>query len=111
MDAVEPGDPCRDCGACCQTLRVSFYHGELDTQPNGFVPADLAVQLGPFRACMKGTQWGGGRCLALTEDKRCSIYEHRPTPCRDFPAIVDGALNPKCLELRKSCGIRQENPG
>ncbi len=106
-DMTEDDSPCAGCGACCRYFRVSFYHGELDTQPGGYVPADLTVPITPFRACMKGTEAGNGACAALQADMRCGIYAQRPSVCREFPAIMpdDGSLNPECLRLRKLLGI------
>jgi len=99
---IDIDDPCRGCGVCCQHFRISFYQGELDSQPGGFVPAELVSRLTPFLVCMKGTEAGDGRCIALRPDRRCGIYEKRPTPCRDFPALMaDGSRNPECLRLRE----------
>jgi Fe-S-cluster containining protein len=110
-DMTGTDNPCFGCGACCRHFRVSFYHGELDTQPGGYVPSDMTVQLTPFRACMKGTESGGGRCIALQEDTRCSIYQNRPSVCREFPAFMpDGAMNPHCLLLRARLGIGVSPP-
>jgi len=63
--ADDERNPCLSCGACCQHFRVSSYQGELSTNLGGTVPADLAVSVTPFTACMKGTETGGGRCVAL----------------------------------------------
>jgi uncharacterized protein len=105
-DMTGTDNPCSGCGVCCRHFRVSFYHGELDTQPDGYVPAEMAIQLTPFRACMKGTEAGSGRCIALQEDTRCGIYAQRPSVCREFPALMpDGAMNPECLVLRARFGI------
>lgn len=99
-------NPCAGCGACCRHFRISFYHGELDSQPGGYVPAGLCVPLTPFRACMKGTETGSGRCISLQDDMRCGIYAQRPSVCREFPAFMeDGSLNPDCLRLRALFGI------
>ena len=99
-------NPCLDCGACCQYFRVSFYQGELDTQPGGYVPVELTVQLTPFRVCMKGTEVGAGRCVAFQDDGRCAMYEQRPTTCCEFPAFLeDGSPNPECGRLRALLGI------
>lgn len=107
-DMPEAGNnPCFDCGACCRHFRVSFYHGELDSQPGGYVPAQLAVQITPFRACMKGTESGKGQCVAQQPDGRCAIYDHRPSVCREFPVFMaDGTMNPDCLRLRATYGIK-----
>lgn len=101
-DMAGSGDPCVGCGCCCKFFRVSFYHGELDTQPGGYVPEALTASVTPFRACMKGTESGEGRCIALQADNRCSIYEKRPSVCREFPALLeDGSLNPECVRLKR----------
>lgn len=97
---------CRNCAACCRFFRVSFYHGELDSQPGGTVPHALATPVTPHLACMKGTEHGGSRCVALTSDNGCAIYERRPTTCREFLAFLpDGQPNPECRRLRKRLGI------
>lgn len=101
-------NPCFACGACCRYPRVSFYHGELDTQPGGSVPADLTVPITPFRVAMKGTEAGRGRCIALDDDNRCTIYARRSSVCREFPAFLDdGSPNPECSRLRQCLGIAE----
>jgi len=103
--------PCNDCGACCRHFRVSFYQGELDSFPGGFVPAEMSSPVTPFLVCMQGTEQGGGRCIALQPDNRCAIYDKRPTPCREFPVYMeDGSLNPQCLRLRAQFGIGMPEP-
>jgi len=105
-DMTGTENPCFGCGACCRHFRVSFYQGELDTQPGGHVPADLVTPVTPFRVCMKGTESGLGSCIALQADTRCGIYENRPSVCREFPVIMpDGSLNPECVRLRALYGI------
>lgn len=105
-DMTGAENPCIGCGACCRHFRVSFYCGELDTQPGGHVPADMTLQITPFRACMKGTESGHGRCMALQNDGLCGIYALRPSVCREFPVYMeDGAMNPDCLRLRAVYGI------
>jgi len=106
VDTTGEGNPCFGCGACCRHFRVSFYHGELDTQPGGHVPADMTTSITPFRACMKGTESGQGKCIALQDDARCGIYEDRPSVCREFQAVMpDGTLNPECVKLQWRYGI------
>lgn len=100
-DLPEAGNPCFNCTACCRWFRVSFYQGELDSQPGGWVPAGLTTPVTPFVVCMRGTEQGHGRCAALGEDGRCGIYAQRPSPCREFPAFLDdGRPNPECERLR-----------
>ncbi|WP_119065587.1 YkgJ family cysteine cluster protein [Aggregatilinea lenta] len=81
-------NPCLTCGACCAHFRVSFYWGEADPAQGGTVPPDLTEDLTDFRRCMKGTDQKHPRCAALLGEigssVRCTIYEGRPSPCREF---------------------------
>lgn len=104
-------NPCLSCGACCAHFRVSFYFGELQGQPGGWVPLELTSKVNDFRAAMKGTEAGNGRRVALRGDVgkpgvHCAIYQERPTPCREFEAwLPDGTPNPDCQRLREARGL------
>ncbi|MEZ2720817.1 YkgJ family cysteine cluster protein [Paenalcaligenes hominis] len=110
-DNPSNANPCLSCGACCAHFRVSFYSGELKGPTGGLVPAELTTQIGPLRACMKGTELGQGRCIALRGELgkpgvHCTIYENRPSPCREFNVLDDqGMMNPDCLRLRYQLGL------
>jgi len=91
---------------CCQHFRVSFYHGEIEGNGAGTVPAELTTKINAHLACMKGTEKGGAPCVALRhtqeEGWRCSIYEKRPSPCREFNILnEDGTPNPDCVKLQE----------
>lgn len=85
---MPPINPCLLCGACCAYFRVSFYWLETDSSLENPVPADLAENLPPQRMCMKGTNQLHPRCVALIgevgEATACTIYNNRPSPCREF---------------------------
>jgi uncharacterized protein len=110
--ADDDGNPCLSCGACCQHFRVSMYMGEVAGSPGGSVPGELVSTLNAVMVCMKGTEAGHGRCIALrgTIGKpgiRCDIYALRPTPCREYRVWSrDGTPNPDCQRLRKAIGLR-----
>lgn len=103
-------NPCLTCGACCNYFRISFYHGELEGGLGGFVPNERANKLNDFFAVMKGSECGG-RCNALIgeigKEISCAIYSNRPTPCREFPVIVDGKINPECNKARIKNGLKE----
>lgn len=116
--SIDTSNPCFECGQCCQKLRVSFYHGEIATNSSdvadhlsmGTVPPEFTVQLTPYLACMRGTETGKQGCIALSHDAkegyRCTIYDQRPSPCRDFNIFEeDGSLNPLCDKLRRAAGL------
>lgn len=111
-----PDNPCTACGACCAHFRVSFYCGELAGGSGGFVPTHLASKLNNVIACMKGTEAGNGRCVALVgklgkNGISCSTYPNRPTPCREFAVwLKDGTPNPDCQRLRAQIGLPPLHP-
>jgi hypothetical protein len=104
-------NPCISCGACCAYYRVSFYCGELEDGSGGTVPAALTTQVAPMISCMKGTETGHGRCVALVGELgrpgiACRIYERRPSTCREFDNwLPDGTPNPECQRLRARLGL------
>jgi len=104
------GNPCQSCGACCAHFRVSFYWGEADDAPGGQVPAALTQQVHAHLRCMKGTGDNPPRCVCLNgevgKQVACTIYEVRPTPCREFNVFEDdGTVNERCLRLRRQIGL------
>ena len=95
---------------CCTHFRLSFYWGETDAAPGGFVPAEMTERVNHHLSCMKGSKRQPRRCSALAgtvgEGVAGTIDDRRPTPCREFPAYFDdGAPNPKCDALRATIGL------
>ena len=104
-------NPCLSCGACCQHFRISMYVGEIASHPGGTVPDELVSKINPVMACMKGTEAGNGRCIALRGEVGkpgigCNIYADRPSPCREYRVWMDdGTPNPDCQRLRARIGL------
>lgn len=110
-----PENPCQSCGACCASFRVSFYWGETDDAPGGFVPAQLTEAVAPLLRCMKGTSTQPVRCIALQgevgKQVACGIYAGRPSPCREFNMVEpDGSPNPRCVALRAQLMLNWPTP-
>ena len=98
-----PVHPCLRCGACCQNYRVEFSVYELQSM-GGAVPDTMAHEVTGNRWRMNGTQQHPARCVALQDLGNgcmgCTIYEHRPRPCRDFPFASHD-----CGETRQKFGL------
>ena len=101
-------NPCMTCGACCANFRVSFYWGETDAAAFGTVPQQLTQKINHQRVCMSGTNQKQPRCVALVgeigQEVSCTIYQQRPSPCRDFGINQDG-VNPDCDKARARYGL------
>lgn len=96
-EAVFGADECGRCGACCREGfdLVVVGEGELLRHPELVSESSLGRVL--YRP--------GGRCVALGEGQpgaayRCSIYDERPSSCRDFELAGDA-----CLLARRRVGL------
>lgn len=104
---------CTRCGACCATYPVIFSRQELDSEAGGWVPAALAEHHELFGRCahMRGTRdHQPRRCVALRGtigvDVGCTIYEQRPSPCREFAPEADaGHADARCGDARRLHGL------
>ena len=115
-DVFWVNNPCRSCGACCAYYRVSFYWGEVDKAPGGYVPSEMTKPEPPFYHVMKGTDRNPPRCIALEGEVghsvRCAIYERRPSPCHDFGVhwehgriLIDEEDLRRCNQARLAWGL------
>ena len=108
--------PCLTCGACCAKFRVSFYWREIDSEENlDGVPMELTEFHSPTFSYMKGTGQKNPRCICLDgvlgKKVACTIYEKRPTPCREFTASYEnGIQNTRCDDARAQIGLPALRP-
>ena len=104
---TSPALDCRDCGACCVNLPTNRalgfkYWVEIADGDEILDHAELVTKHVVYDA--DGVPHlrivGDGRCNALRgvvgHDVWCSIYEHRPSPCRE---VQPGDAN--CLRYRR----------
>ena len=108
-------NPCLSCGACCAFYRASFYWSEAEGYTAGGVPLKMTKKLDDFRLMMIGTGGSAPRCIALLGDigrsVRCSIYERRPSICREFePSWQNNTPNPRCDKARLAWGLQPLKP-
>jgi Fe-S-cluster containining protein len=108
-------NPCVGCGACCAHFRVQFYWREGESGAESGRPpvrTELYEDLDSRYRCMKGTNdKHHPKCAGLKgrigRDASCSVYQERPTPCREFTAsFADGKKNLRCDEARGAHGLR-----
>ncbi len=88
---------------------MSFYWGEANDAPGGWVPVAVTEQLNRHLRCMRGTNCAAPRCDQLEGDipgALCRIYPQRPGTCRDMqPYLADGSVNPQCTRARANYGL------
>jgi Fe-S-cluster containining protein len=108
-------DRCVECGACCACYRVSFHWSETEAFMGGVTPVESTRKVGPHRVAMLGTERAKPRCNSLEgrigTNVRCTIYERRPSPCREFQqSWVDGLRNERCDAARAAHGLPPLEP-
>jgi len=105
-------NPCLECGACCAYFRVSFHWIETVEKK---IPDSFLEFIGANRLCMKGTNERPPRCHCLKGDVGtevlCTIYEQRPSPCRDFMFSTMELPNEACDRARELFGLPSLNTG
>jgi Fe-S-cluster containining protein len=102
--------PCRSCGACCATYRVTMPRSELDSAPGGRVPTRLTEAYTATTACMREHPDVPGRCIALAGSigtaVNCAIYAQRPDACSEFaPLALLGLEDESCTAARRRHGL------
>ena len=91
-------------------LRVDFHIADLETSPGGCVPVALTVPVTGTLVRMRGTDDGPPRCIALEGEVgravRCTIYDRRPGPCRDFAPFAALSIGDEgCARARRRHGM------
>lgn len=79
---------CTQCANCCRSLDVYLTPGDAERLSQA-VLIPLSEIIDHPRAETEG-EWGVFKqqpCAFLNE-KLCSVYEHRPTSCREYPAFT-----------------------
>lgn len=98
---------CQSCGACCATFRVDFHPVELAGGAFAWgdgVPVAMTMPVTPAIVRLCGTDASPPRCVALAgelgQSVACTIYDARPSPCREFEAG-----HPACNRARQRHGL------
>lgn len=109
-DEMVTSNPCMSCGACCIAFRASFYWAEGDDSMKGSIPVHLTVNMNAFQRAMRRTNSHDQHCIALSgtpgQKVICTIYEHRPSVCRNFESSWKlGIHNPRCNKARAIFGL------
>ena len=82
---------CKECGNCCRNLDVQLGEDDLERLANGIhvpiaeIRENVLIQasddpdiVGIFKA----------KPCSFLKGNLCSVYEHRPTSCRDYPQFT-----------------------
>lgn len=116
---------CTGCGNCCRDTVVCLTDADIQRivaatgkSPGEFVRffgeeevemdkrSPLWVRFDGGRAIM-ALRWAAGHCIFLDDDNRCTIYEHRPLTCRQYPFNVElsetGAIERLSLARAVKC--------
>ena len=97
---------CTTCGNCCKTLQIVVDKDDIKrlAPKLGLTPAKFEaeyVTANEFRdMCFKSSP-----CRFLGDDNRCTVYEHRPKACRDFPYLRDRNFRSRSMMMIEKTAI------
>jgi uncharacterized protein len=116
---------CLTCANCCKTTSPIFYQKDIDRlakrlrmHPNDFIEKYLRID-GDEDYVLTSAP-----CAFLGDDNYCSVYEDRPTACRDYPhtdrknmhqlldlTYKNTLVCPAVLQIVATVKKKLENPG
>ncbi|MDQ3191104.1 MAG: YkgJ family cysteine cluster protein [Bacteroidota bacterium] len=77
---------CLDCGNCCKTTSPIFYQKDIERlskhfrlRPSNFIEKYLHIDED------KDFVLNSAPCPFLGDDNECTVYDHRPMACREYP--------------------------
>lgn len=104
-------DECSGCGNCCMIFEIGTLTSE-EADSGLYEMYEDHMFSGSFHIKKHKPNWAPvwakmGVCIYLDEDMRCTIYNDRPSLCRDFHCRRGGRLTPRYNECRRAVN----NPG
>lgn len=96
---LQSGEPCRRhrCALCCIGTQMSLTHQDINRITKaGYHPSAFIIhEEGEWRLANQHEQ---GPCVFLN-DKKCQIYETRPTGCRIYPLVFNETRRQAVIDL------------
>lgn len=90
--AVTQAIDCKECGNCCRVMTVHIYPEDVPRLAQGtLIPIEsIRENLISQPPDLPEDVWGQFRAspCSFLKGTVCSIYEHRPEACRDFPTFT-----------------------
>lgn len=83
---------CTQCANCCRALTVELYEHDAPRLAEGLRESVDTVRQRYIQQhnLPEDDMWGAfkHKPCALLKDNLCTVYEHRPDACRDFPSFT-----------------------
>lgn len=86
-ERVNEGVSCTDCGKCCTHLIVNITPKEISATADFLQMPEAQFREEYIEESMAGNCFINAVPCHFLSEKKCSIYEHRFTECRDFPHL------------------------
>lgn len=84
---VSAGVDCTACGRCCEKLVINITHEEIDRLADVFEMPVPELKEQYIEESLAGNCYINSVPCHFFAEKKCTIYEHRFTECRDFPHL------------------------
>src|SRR4030042_2156501 len=97
---------CTKCGNCCINLRPCLTKNEIDTLSRiDNVSRDIFIEKYTGEDNFEKIKFLKDIPCKYLSDKKCSIYDNRPSDCKSFPHIHKPNFNSRTLGMIENYGI------
>ena len=96
-ERVSAAIDCTQCGNCCKTLVVNITEPEIKELATFLEQPEEQVRTNHIEQSLQGQCFINTVPCCFLDDKKCSIYAHRFTECRDFPHLHKSGFKERFL--------------
>jgi uncharacterized protein len=97
---------CTQCGNCCKTYMVSVDDNDIEKLAKG-----LQISIADCKAqYIEGSNETGDYFMnsipcKLLKNNKCTVYEHRPVTCAEFPHVHKPFFTSRLLQMISNYGV------
>ena len=84
---IAPAVDCTQCGNCCKTLMIQVESQEIDVLSSAMKVTQSQFEKMYIERGNSGIMLINAMPCHFLSENKCSVYEHRFSSCREFPAL------------------------
>jgi uncharacterized protein len=96
---------CTACGNCCVALRIEMNDADVQGMAEGLsmTPEEFREQY--IQKDEEGHDGLCGQPCVFLRDRKCTVYAHRPEPCRSYPFLHKEGFVFRLMGVISNCSI------
>jgi uncharacterized protein len=104
LEEVTAAIDCTQCANCCIALGTCVTPDDIRRLAGALDITEQAFKAEFVKEDDVGPILGGKPC-AFLKDKRCSVYEHRPADCADYPNLHKDGFVFRLMSVVNNCAV------